>query len=212
MSSVLQRLLSRVRNRHFDQDLVEELRVHEEMKREALLATGLSADEAHTRARRTLGNVTLMREHARGVWISPWAESTFQDVRYAVRTLLRQPVHSLTAGIVLVLAIGLNTSLFTVFKGLALEPWPVKNPGKVVRIWARDNGGPVGPSVDEYRFMRQHVSSFDGLVAHTYAGYGARLQSPGRAEAYLQSVWVSANFFDVLGVPMQLGAAFVQRG
>ena len=87
----------------------------------------------------------------------------------------------------------------------------MNDPGEVVRIWARDNGRPVGPSVDEYRFMRQHVRSFDGLVAHTAGGYGARLQSPGRAEAYLQSVWVSANFFDVLGVPMQLGAAFIQE-
>jgi predicted permease len=117
----------------------------------------------------------------------------------------------LTAGSVLILAIGLNTSLFTVFKALALEPWPVQDPGAVVRIWARANGRPVGPSVDEYRFIRQHVRSFSGVVAHTSGGYGARLQSPGRAEVYLQSVWVSANFFDVLGAPMQLGAGFIHE-
>jgi putative ABC transport system permease protein len=211
MISFLQRLLSRIRNRRFEKDLREELRLHEDLKFEELLAAGRSPDSARAEARRTLGNVALMREQSRDVWISSWADGTVQDIRYAVRTLLRERVHSTTAAIILILAIGLNTSLFTVFKGLALEPWPVKDPGEVVRIWARANGRPVGPSIDEYRFMQQHATSFGGLVAHTWAGYGARLQSPGRAEAYLQSVWVSANFFDVLGVPMQLGAGFIHE-
>ena len=211
MARFLQRLRSRIRNRRFDDDLREELRVHEELKREELLAAGLPPDDARAEARRTLGNVTLMRERSRSVWIASWADCTVQDIRYAIRTLIRQPVHSLTAAIVLILAIGLNTSLFTVFKALALEPWPVKDPGAVVRIGGRSNGRPVGPSVNEYRFRRQHVGSFAGLVAHTWAGDGARLQSPGRPEAYLQSVWTAANFFDVLGVRMQLGTGFIRE-
>ncbi|HJR59090.1 MAG TPA: ADOP family duplicated permease [Vicinamibacterales bacterium] len=211
MNSLLQRLRSRFRNRGFDQDLRDELRVHEEMKREELAAAGLSASDARTEARRALGNVTLMRENSRAVWMASWLDSTLQDVRYAIRTLLRQPVHSLTAGTVLVLAIGLNASLFTVFKGIFLEPWPVQDPGRVVRIWARTGGRAVGPSVDEYRFIRQNATSFSGLVAHTAAGEGARLESPGRAEAYLPAVWVSAGFFDVLGARMQLGAGFIEE-
>jgi hypothetical protein len=211
MADLLQRLRARLRNRHFDADLAEELRLHEELKREELEREGVSPDSARSEARRALGNVTLMREVSRGVWIRPWVESTLQDVRYALRTLVRQPVHSLTAGTVLVLAIGLNTSLFTVFKALALEPWPVKDASRVVLISARADGRPVAPSVDEYRFMRAQVQSLSGLAAHTWAGYGARLQTPGRGEAYLQSVWASANVFDVLGVTMQLGSGFVQE-
>ena len=130
MIRLLQRLLRRIRYRHFDEDLREELRVHEELKREALLAAGLPADEARAEARRTLGNVTLMRERSRGVWIASWAEGTIQDIRYAVRTLLRQPVHSVTAATVLVLAIGLNTSLFTVFKGLRPRAVAGERPGR----------------------------------------------------------------------------------
>ena len=109
----IRRLVARLRNRRFDSDLAEELQFHEEMKRRELEAQGVAADESAARAKKALGNVTLMREESRGVWIAPWAESVAQDVRYAVRSLLRQPTYSLTAGLVLVFAIGLNTSLFS---------------------------------------------------------------------------------------------------
>ncbi len=211
MPNLLRRLRARIRNRHFDKDLQEELRFHEQLKREALEEAGVPASDARAAAHRALGNTALMREDARGVWIAAWLDSTIQDVRYAIRTLRRQPVHSLTAGTVLVLGLGLSASLFTVFNGLALEPWPVKEPGRVLRIWARDNGRPVGPSVDEYRFLRDHVKSFSALIAHTPTGYGARLRSPGQPEVSLSSVWASANVFDALGVQMQLGTGFIRE-
>src|SRR3989304_3126242 len=129
MPSILRRLRARIRNRRFNEDLEEELRQHELMKRDAFEASGLSPNDARAEARRALGNVTLMREEARGVWVTPWLESIVQDVRYAVRTLVRQPVHTATAGLVLVRAIGVKTSAFSVVKALALDPWPLKDPG-----------------------------------------------------------------------------------
>ena len=209
MPNLLQRLRARLRNRRFDEDLADELRLHEELKREELEAGGMSAAEARARARRALGNVTLMREQSRGVWILPWIESVGQDLRYAIRTLRRQPLHSLTAIVVLALAISLNTSLFTAFKAIALEEWPVRDPGKVVRVWARSEGRQVGASPDEYRFLRAHVTSLSGLAAHTPPRHALRLQAAGRADASVAGAWASANFFDVLRVGFQLGSGFI---
>jgi hypothetical protein len=96
----------------------------------------------------------------------------------------------------------------SLFKATALEPWPVEDPGAVVKVWARSGGRPVGPSIDEYRFMREHVKSFTGLVAHAPI-YPARLRAGGVAEISLRASWGSANVFDVLGVTMQLGSGFV---
>jgi len=175
---LLSRLRARLRNRRFDADLAEELRFHEEMKRQELEAAGVDPSAARAGARRALGNMTLMREESRRIWIAPWLESIAQDARYAARTLMRQPVHSLAAGTILVLAIGLNAGLFTLFKVMALEPWPVKAPDRVVRVWARSAGRAVGPSVDEYRFMREQVKSFTGLVAHAPI-YPARVRAEG---------------------------------
>jgi hypothetical protein len=76
-----------------------------------------------------------MREDARHVWIAPWLESVAQDARYGIRMLARQPLHSITAIAVLVLAIGINTSLFTLLKATSFASWPAKDPDRVVREW-----------------------------------------------------------------------------
>ena len=208
MMGFLKRLGARLRNRRFDEDLREELELHEELKREALERAGRPAGDARVEARRALGNLALAREEARGVWIATWLESLVQDVRYAVRSLARQPLHAITSIAVLVLAIGLNTSLFTAFKGFALEPWPARDPGRIVRMRSVARGQVIAPSVDEYRLVRAQASSFTGVAAHMYGG-GMRLRSSGRAETYPQAQFVSANFFDVLGARMHLGAGFI---
>jgi predicted permease len=208
MLRLLRHLRARVRYRHFDADLQEELRVHEAMKREELDASGMPPGEARAAARRALGNVTLMREESRRVWCAPWLESVIQDARYGVRTLARQPVHSLTAIAVLVLAIGMNTSLFALLKATSFAPWPARDPDRVVRIWARAGAQFVGPSVDEYRFVREHATTLDGVAAY-FLGGGSRLQAPGRVETYPRTQMVSANFLQVLGARLVLGAGFV---
>lgn len=208
MLHLFRRLRARVRNLRFDQELREELSVHEDMKRAELLAGGMSPDDARAAARRALGNVTLMREDARRVWIGPWLESVVQDLRYAVRSLVRQPLHSVTAATLLILAIGLNAALFTVFKAIALEPWPVSDPGRVVKITAQAEGRLVAPSVDEFRFIREQAKSFAGLVAHG-ANYPIDVRAPGTTEIPLRGSWATANFFDVLGVRFLYGSGFV---
>ena len=208
MRNVLRRVLARIRNRRFDDDLGEELRIHEELKRHELEARGLAPDDARAAARRALGNVTLMREDARRVWIAAWLETVVQDGRYAVRSLARQPLHTVTALSVLVLALGLTTTLFTIFKAVALESWPVPDAHEVVRVGAQSGSRRVGFSVDEYRFVREHARSFTGLAAFS-ANYPARLRADGIPEVSLRATWVSANFFDTLAVPMSIGSGLV---
>lgn len=200
MPNPLQRLRARLRNRRFDDDLAEELRLHEELKREELEAGGVPPADARSQARRALGNVTLMRKDSRGVWITPWVESLTQDARYAVRTLARQPLHTLTALAVLVLAIGMITAIFTLLKATSFAPWPAKDPDRVVRIWAKAGPEYVGPSVDEYRFIREHATTLTGVAAY-FSGGGARLEAPGRTETYPRLHLVSADFLNVMGAP-----------
>ena len=208
MPTFLHRLRARLRNRGFDNDLLEELRVHEQMKREELIGAGAAPHDAHAAARRALGNVTLMREDARRVWIAPWLEGVMQDARYAVRTLARQPLHTGTVLAVLVLAIGLNSSLFTLLKGVLLTPWPGRGMHRVVQIKVAADGREVSPSVDEYRFYQQHAASFSGLAVSHGIGGQQRLRAPGRAEVFPRSAFVSANFLDVLAGRMHLGTGF----
>jgi predicted permease len=211
MINWFRRLRARIRYRHFEHDLTEELEFHRQMKEEALAPDGAATGDAPWRAQRELGNTTLMREDARHVWIAPWLESVWQDMRYALRSLRKHPGFTVTATITLLLGIGLNTMLFTLFNALALRSWPVADPARVVRVTPLSRatrGRGDGISFAEYRFLQRRATSFSGLVALERSGARIAPQPSGQAE-YVQACSVSGNFFDVLGVAMAAGRAFV---
>src|SRR5687768_2919245 len=91
MMRLLRRIRFMWRQNQVDRELLEELETHRAMRQRALEAAGLAPDEAAWSSRRALGNVTLARENARGIWIWPWLESVWQDVMYALRVLRRAP-------------------------------------------------------------------------------------------------------------------------
>src|SRR5689334_15462155 len=125
MTALFRRLRARIRYRDFDAELRREIDVHRAMAEEDLRAGGASADEARYLAGRRLGHVTTAREAARGVWIAPWLESVWQDVRHAFRSLARSPGFTATALATLTLGVGVNTSLFALANALLLQPWGV---------------------------------------------------------------------------------------
>jgi len=214
---LLRRLWSMIRVRRLDAELEEELQFHRAMKEQELQRAGLSTEQARLAARAALGNVTRSREDARAIWLRPWLESVWQDIAYAVRSLRRQPGFTLVAIVALGVSIGLNTSLFTVFAGLALRPMiGITEPARVVTVTqasvigrgGRGPGGPggaIGLSFPEFRFLADEARSFDGLVAHRELSVTLESDQVGRStSAYA----VTANYFDVLGVRMEAGRGF----
>jgi predicted permease len=175
-----------------DAELAEEMEFHRAML----------SDEGRTAA---MGNRTLARENARGVWIWPWLESLWQDAVYAVRTMRRQPGFTLTALAALGSAIGVNTSLFTIFNAVALRPWPVADPSRIVTIsrLMREGGGDFG--IAEYRYLAQNSKSFTGMIAMRN---GERVKMADRT---LQLTYVSGNYFAVLGVQVERGRGFLEQ-
>jgi len=156
----------------------------------------------------SLGNTTLAREDARAVWIWPWLESVFQDLRYAIRNLRRQPGFALIAIVTLGIAIGLNTSFFTVFDAVALRLWPVKDPGRLVKIISQTRRfpRPRGFSIAEFRYFSEHSKSFAALVAMSDSRARLGFEDFGKTS---YPVFVSGNFFQALGVSMDRGRGFI---
>ncbi|HEV8145604.1 MAG TPA: ABC transporter permease [Bryobacteraceae bacterium] len=189
--------------------LRDELEAHRTLAEHELQRDGLNAEEAHFAARRQMGNSTLALEASRGVWLAPWIESVFQDLRYAARSLWRQPSFTLPALFTLALGIGLNTSLFTVFNTIALRPIPVHKPSEVVNLNKAIPGrrtGFGGFGVSEYRFLRDHSKTMSGLVMERDEAVWLDGQQGGRR---LSAFFVSGNFFRVLGVDMAAGRGFL---
>jgi putative ABC transport system permease protein len=159
--------------------------------------------EFHRAMGGTMGNTTLAGEDARAVWIWPWLESVLQDARYAARNLRHQPGFALVAILALGCAIGLNTSLFTVFNAVAIRPWPVQDPGRVVNIFELgDRREPFGFSLNEFRYLGAHSKTISGMLAMR-GGQNVKVED-GKAVCS----WVSGSYFNVLGVGMQQGRGF----
>jgi predicted permease len=175
-----------------DAELAEEMEFHRAM---------LAKDGGE---RAAMGNMTLAKETARGVWIWPWLESLWQDVAYAVRTLRRQPGFTATALLSLGSAIGLNTSLFTIFNAVALRPWPVHDPSRVVLVHRFTPQGVGSFGIAELRYFAEHSKTFSGLIAMSN---GERVKIDDQPS---QLTFVSGGYFRVLGVNMERGRGFLE--
>src|SRR5262245_3618361 len=77
--------------RRFEREITEEMDFHRLMLERDKTQQGFNRDHATASARRQFGNVVLARESAREAWTIDWLDTLARDVRYALRTWLRQP-------------------------------------------------------------------------------------------------------------------------
>src|SRR5438034_2775848 len=131
------------------------------------------------------------------------------DLRYALRMLLKSPGFSFIAIATLALGIGLNTSIFSLINDLFLRDLPFKEPARVVRMYsnARErNLLELAISAPRFQHYRESQTIFDGLgaenpFAFTLTGLGDAVQIFGGR--------VTPNYFDVLGVHPVRGRNFL---
>ena len=199
MLKLLRRLQYLVRQRRVEAELREEIETHRALRQEDLRSRGAAEGDAQQGARLALGNVTLAREDARAVWVPPSIESVWQDVRYAARSLRRQPGFTAIAVCTIAIGVGLNTSLFTVFSALALRQWPVPEPERVVRGLTGPGGNFSSAAIAHFA---ARAKTLDGVFAARTAGNNVIGEDEARV------AWVSGGYFEVLRVPLALGRPF----
>jgi len=131
----------------------------------------------------------------------------FQDLRYALRMLLKNPGFTAVAVATLALGIGANTTIFSWINSTLLNPIPgATDTGRIVSV---TRGGTVQDpgefSYPDYTDLRTASRSFSGLIAFAFRPLD--LTGTGKPER-LWAAHVSANYFDVLGVRPWLGRGF----
>jgi predicted permease len=133
--------------------------------------------------------------------------SFWQDVRYGLRVLARNPGFTAVAVLTLALGIGANTALFSVVSGVLLHPLPFPAPEQLHSVYTRTEQFAKG-SVSYPNFLdwRRGNVSFTALGA--YRSDDFNLTGSGEAER-LRACMVSADFFPLLGVRPMLGRTFL---
>ena len=125
MNENLRKLRWLFARRRREKDLEDELAFHLDEEAE---------ERGYDAARRDLGNLTLIKEDTRHMWGWTWAEQLMQDLRYAVRTMAKNPAFPAMAALSLALGIGANTAIFSFMDALMLRWLPVGDPARLVTL------------------------------------------------------------------------------
>ena len=132
-------------------------------------------------------------------------DNLLQDVRYAVRQLLRSPGFTAVAVLTLALGLGANTAIFSVVHGILLRPLPYPEPERLAMVWLHNPGEGIDKDIASFPLFadwRANAKSFEQMVAYT--GGGFTLTGRGAPEQ-LRGARVAAGFFPMLGVPPAQG-------
>jgi len=201
------RLVSLIKRDRLENDLDEELRFHVEMRARDNAVSGMSLDDARSAARRSFGNLTLVREETREMWGLTWLERVGQDVRYGWRVLAKNRGFTAVAVVALALGIGANTAIFSVVNTVLLRRLPYRDPDRLVWItqFIPAQGNTLVFDSDYFAWLRQN-QMFDGMAAYRSPDF--TLTGAGDPER-LEAASVTASLFHVLGVDPMLGRGFL---
>jgi len=200
-------LASRIRAwlsaRGVDEDFSQELDAHLELLTEQNIRRGMTPKEALRSAHVRLGGMTQLRETYRELGGLPVAETFFQDVRYALRTLRKSPGFTLVCVLTLGLGIGASTAIFSVVNGVLLRPLPYPNNGRLVRIEERHPGESAANfTYASYLDLEYESKSLESISA--FRLWSFNLTGEGEPEQ-VSGALVSATFFSALGSKPFLG-------
>jgi predicted permease len=202
--SKIERALGRRRNLASDLEL--EIDAHLRFLIEENLKQGMAPDKARSAARREFGNVAVVQERSYQSWQFPRFESLLQDIRYAMRGILRAPAFSLVVILTLAVGIGANTAIFSAVYAVLLKPLPFPSGERLV--WLGESSAKAsGISVTWINFenWRMENHSFESMAGFEKAD----LTLTGRGQAALTHAGVVTNeFFRLTGSRPIMGRLF----
>ena len=139
-----------------------------------------------------------------------------QDIRYAVRTLIKAPVFTLIAVVTLALGIGANTAIFTLVNGLLLKPLPFTHPDELMMVHLLRPDREAGPGVFRelvWSYPKYEVFRDEQRVFSEHALFARRewsLTGSGEPERVRGEI-IGARYLTTLGMTPQIGRDFTKE-
>ena len=130
------------------------------------------------------------------------------DLRYGIRTLLKNLGFTVIAVVTLALGIGANTAIFSVLDAVLFKPLPYKDPDRLVMVWEKLQGGHNSVSAANFIDWNSQNHVFENMAAGVMGAENFLLSSLDPPEQVFTARF-SANYLDLLGVKVALGRNFL---
>ena len=133
--------------------------------------------------------------------------NVIQDIRFAARLLLKQPLFTTVAVVTLALGIGANTAIFSLVNGFLLTPLPYENADRIVTLWEIDERGNTGHIAGaNFVDWQSESESFEAMAVHpSFAFGGPTTVLGGNEPTRVLVAGVSNGFFDIFRVQPAIG-------
>jgi putative ABC transport system permease protein len=197
-----------LRRNRVERELTDEIDGYVDLLIEERVARGLSLDKARRLARLETGSVEHVKDHVRDVRVGARFDAVRQDVRFALRTLIRRPGFAMVAVLTLGVGMGATTAIFSLIDSVLLKPLPFHEPDRLTTVWEsrpRFNLPRVEAAPLNYLDWQQQSQAFASLAA--YVNGFVNLTGTGTPER-LVAAQVTSNLFPTLGVVPLLGRGF----
>jgi len=180
-------------------ELDDEIEQHLEDRYRELVAGGMPVEEASR----------LVAEEVRGWTPRPSRfDGVGGDLRFALRTLRKNPGFTLVVLLTLALGIGANTAIFSVVNAVVLRPLPFREADRLVTVWGslqRPGVEEIPASAGEYVDFRDGNHALETLAAYDTLGFNL---TGGSEPERVEGAVVTASLFSLLGASVEIGRTF----
>ncbi len=194
-----------------DQEFAQEMESHLQMHIDDNIRAGMTPEQARRNALIKLGGVTQTEENYRDRRGIPTLETLAQDVRFALRMLMKSPGFTIMAILILALGIGANTAMFSVVHAVLLKPLAYSEPDRIVTLatfWkaSAHQGQVSGP---DYHDWHDQSDAFESMASYNHDDTAVTAGAASGATAeYAHAASTSAEFFNVFGISPAAGREF----
>jgi predicted permease len=201
-------------------DVDDELAFHIEMRIDELVRSGWSEHEAREATMKRFGNLTEIRQECEELGRERLSahrradrlDALAQDLRFAFRTIARNPGFAAVIALTMAVGIGTNTAVFSVAYGVLLRPLPFQDADALVRLWSRSHSRGLeffSVSPADYEVWGRTSGIFSGMAAFERQR-DATLGGGGEREA-VEAAAVTPSVFPLLGTQARIGRGLVEE-
>lgn len=198
----------RTRGGCLETELHDEIRLHREMLEQEFVRDGLSPEEAAHAAARQFGNTSAAADLSRDVWTFPRFDVFWNNLRFALRLMLRHPLLTGAAVLTMAFGVGANTAILSVLETVLLNPLGMRHTSNVMVARVHIDKIQMRHAPDsgvEFRELHSMTDAFSAVAAAESRGW--TYQAGGRAIRLLGRA-VTPEFFQAFDATPVLGRFF----